>query len=110
VANERIEVAGITFAQQGLRSFDVSQWVPETSDSKEPSVELAPEVFPNPFHDVLRLKWPNGAAPEWVRVCNALGQVVFESRGAVTQIATANWPTGQYIVETPASVRAVVHR
>ena len=101
LCNERTEFNGITLAQQAVRWFDVSAWVPENVGVEEQGrVGEVVRIFPNPFAQTLHIQFFENERPDALRVLNGLGQPVFEANGDLpTTLNTSRWPAGVYVVE-----------
>lgn len=110
LCNERTEFNGITLAQQAVRWFDVSAWVPESVGVEEQGrVGEGMRVFPNPFAQTLHVQFFENQRPDVLRVLNGLGQPVLELSGDLpTTLDTSVWPAGLYVVEGVFSGKKIV--
>ncbi len=100
IVNEKFTFSGVTFVQQQIRKFDFTQFLTgkvETGDPKNGD-KLA-QIFPNPFSQTVDFQFFGNEKPEFLRVRNELGQVIFSEKYFPEKISTNRWPAGKYFFE-----------
>lgn len=111
LTNERTTANNITFVEQSVRWFDVSEWVPESTAATEPGAAAFFQAWPNPFSDNIRLRFSGDFRPAALRVLDAAGQPVANPGEAPESLDTRNWPAGLYLIEArSADGRTAVRR
>ncbi|MEO6037333.1 MAG: T9SS type A sorting domain-containing protein, partial [Saprospiraceae bacterium] len=98
LANERVVINGFTITPERTYAFDVSPWVPESVNTREPEL-VNGQLSPNPFSQTVQLSLGQAAPPEFLRVFNAWGQLVLETSTSSGTLDTSNWPPGGYVFE-----------
>lgn len=77
LTNERTAFNGVTLVDESIWSLDISSWVPKTVAVKETLEDNARfSISPNPFSDIVRLKFPEEEKPDFLRIKNQLGQSI----------------------------------
>lgn len=62
-------------------------------------VDLGIQLYPNPADNILRVKYPSTSAVTGLQAFNLVGQMIWSSPQAQTQISVETWPAGAYIVK-----------
>jgi len=101
ISNERSIAGGIVFAGQAIKSFDFSEWAPDTALSNTSAIpaENLWQVNPTLFSDRIYVHEQTPGASGRIIIYNLNGSAVFSTpTGGSVEIDTSNWPAGMYLM------------
>lgn len=98
IANENTAFNGIPLVAQGIRTFDCSAWIPETSGVEESvQVHTRLRAYPNPASDAATLHWVAGDAPVMMRIFAPDGRFIQQFNNPESGMSV-QLETGSYFI------------
>ncbi len=99
ITNERTLAGNITLVSESVRSFDISEWVPESVGTGEPLAQKSFRVFPNPVSQNIHFQFFENEKPRRLLVSNLLGQEVLRLNEVPETLDMSHFLPGIYSFE-----------
>ncbi|MBP6827911.1 MAG: T9SS type A sorting domain-containing protein, partial [Saprospiraceae bacterium] len=99
ITNERTLAGNITLVSESVRSFDISEWVPESVGAGEPLAQKSFRVFPNPVSQNIHFQFFENEKPRRLLVSNLLGQEVLRLNEVPETLDMSHFLPGIYSFE-----------
>ncbi|MFN0216533.1 MAG: hypothetical protein ACKVT2_19910 [Saprospiraceae bacterium] len=108
ISNEITKFNGVTIVPESVWGFDFSPWAPlSVGTAEQKDNPEAFSVFPNPFSQTVQFQYSGDENPDFFRIKNQLGQIVFTLNEIPNTLDLGFLPSGNYTFETWRNGRQV---